>query len=88
MCLEQSNHKDGVSVRVRITEEVTLEPEVRPTPKVYFKGEFVLCQGQPKCRGTKCTYPHCLKEKAAWNADKYGLRGPHITKTSVTSAGE
>ena len=84
-CLE-SDHKDGVYVRVRITEDETLEPEVRPTPRVHFKGEFVLCPGQPKCRGEKCTHPHCLKEKAAWNADKYGFRAPHTSSSTVNQA--
>lgn len=87
-CLQRSDHKDGNSVRVRLTEEGTLEPEIRPTPNVHFRGEFVLCEGGPKCKGLKCIYPHCLKEKAAWNADKYGLlagesiQGPQLVYIS------
>lgn len=73
-CLDPSNHKNSVEVRVHKTGGI-LEPEIRPTPRVRFKGEFVLCTAE-KCKerkGKKCTYPHCLKEKAAWNAEKYGI---------------
>ena len=72
-CLESSSHEKSIEVRVRLTTEGVLEPEVRPTPKVYFKGEFVLCTRE-KCKGGECTFPHCLKEKAAWNAEKFGFR--------------
>lgn len=74
-CLDPSNHKNSVEVRVHKTGDGVLEPEIRPTPRVRFKGEFVLCTAE-KCKekkGKKCTYPHCLKEKAAWNAEKYGI---------------
>lgn len=64
-------------MRVQLTGNGVLEPEVRPMPKVHFKGEFELCPGQ-NCQGIeKCTFPHCLKEKAAWNWEKfYGAQQP------------
>ena len=84
-CLEPSNHETSIEVRVRLTADGVLEPEVRPTPKVHFKGEFVLCPRE-KCKGGQCTYPHCLKEKAAWNAEKFGfhLSGSATGKSSET----
>lgn len=76
-CLEPSIHKERIKVRVQLTGNGVLEPEVRPMPKVHFKGEFELCPGQ-NCQGIeKCTFPHCLKEKAAWNWEKfYGAQQP------------
>ena len=71
-CLHPSAHKDAMKVRVCLKDGV-LEPEIRPMPKVHFRGEFKLCSesGRP-CRGLdKCSYAHCLKEKAAWNAEKF-----------------
>lgn len=85
-CLDPSNHKNSVEVRVH-TRDGILEPEIRPTPSVRFKGEFVLCTAE-KCKerkGKKCTYPHCLKEKAAWNAEKYGIWSPSGGSTRVTT---
>ena len=74
-CLHPSAHKDAMKVRVYLDDGV-LKPEIRPMPKVHFKGEFKLCSERGKqrkpCRGLdKCSYAHCLKEKAAWNAEKF-----------------
>ena len=76
-CLEEEPHK-CVTVRVR-KENGVLQPEIRPIPKVHFKGEFGLCDPH-KCsyirRKKPCKFPHCLKEKAAWNAEKFGVLSP------------
>ena len=70
-CLESSIHKESIKVRVQLTRNGVLEPEIRPMPRVHFKGEFELCSGK-NCKGLeKCTFPHCLKEKAAWNYEKF-----------------
>ena len=80
ICLEIPHHK-CVKVRVRMKNGV-LEPEVRTIPKAHFKGEFVLCDpdrcGRNK-RGKTCSYPHCLKEKAAWNAEKFGVVSSRVS---------
>ena len=71
-CLKRSSHKYRIEVNVHMTDDGILEPEIRPTPKTDFKGEFVLCSAK-KCRarrGKTCTYSHCMKEKEAWNAEK------------------
>ena len=70
ICLDPSSHGESTRVRVHLIAGV-LSPEVRPTPRAHFRGEFILCT-KPKCEGLKCKYPHCLKEKAAWNAEKFG----------------
>ena len=82
-CLEPSSHEKSIEVRVRLTADDIIEADLRPTPKVHFKGEFVLCPRE-KCKGGQCTYPHCLKEKAAWNAEKFGfhLSGSATGKSS------
>jgi hypothetical protein len=83
-CLEKTRHK-CVTVRVRKVDGV-LEPEIRPVPWAHFKGEFVLCDPE-KCRwlkkGGTCNFPHCFKEKAAWNAEKFGVSASlsPVTKT-------
>ena len=83
-CLDPLSHEKSIEVRVSLTAKGVLEPEVRPTPKVHFKGEFVLCTRE-KCKGGPCTYPHCLKEKAAWNAEKFGF---HLSGSALaTTAG-
>ena len=84
ICLEPSIHDGSIEVCVYLTAEGVLEPEVRPTPKVYFKGEFVLC-GREKCKGGNCTFPHCLKEKAAWNAEKFGFQLQELSTTGKFS---
>ena len=71
-CLQPSAHKDAIKVRVYLDDDGVLKPEVRPMPSFYFKGKYRLCSesGKP-CRGfDKCSFAHCLKEKAAWNAEK------------------
>lgn len=84
-CLDESSHEDAIKVGVYLTGDGVLEPEVRPTPKAHFKGEFVLCP-KKKCKGKKCTYPHCLKEKATWNAEKFGVRLPSSSDGSAPAA--
>ena len=71
-CLDRSNHDSVPQVRVYLTEKGLLEPEIRRIPKVRFKGEFKMCSGK-NCRGQMCTFAHCYKEKATWNADKFGI---------------
>ena len=83
-CLDKASHRDAISVRVSLTAEGVLEPEVRPLPKVRFKGEFVICS-RAQCKGESCTFPHCLKEKAAWNADKFGVAVRVHTPHDVSS---
>ena len=84
ICLEIPHHK-CVKVRVRMKNGV-LEPEVRTIPKAHFKGEFVLCDpdrcGRNK-QGKTCNYPHCLKEKAAWNAEKFGVVSSRVSPRSA-----
>lgn len=46
ICLEPSSHQNSVKVRVHLTKDGILEPEIRPTPRVSFKGEFVLCTAE------------------------------------------
>lgn len=85
ICVEKPRHK-CVTVRVREVAGV-LEPEIRPVPRVHFKGEFVLCDPD-KCvykkRRIPCKFPHCLKEKAAWNAEKFGVGTPSPSAPSPT----
>ena len=80
-CLEPLSHEKSIEVRVNLTTEGVLQPKVRPTPKVHFKGEFVLCTRE-KCKGGLCTFPHCLKEKAAWNAEKFGF---HLSGSALAA---
>ena len=86
-CLEKTRHK-CVTVRVREVDGV-LEPEIRPVPRAHFKGEFLLCDPE-KCRrlkkGETCNFPHCFKEKAAWNAEKFGVIASlsPVTKTPTS----
>lgn len=68
-CLRRLNPHESVTVRVRF-EGGILEPEVRPMPKVYFRGHFVFCDPK-RCIGRKCTFPHCSKEKEEWNRQKF-----------------
>jgi hypothetical protein len=70
-CLLQPNPHKGVTVRVRIVDDI-LEPRVRPMPKVFFKGYFVYCDPD-RCIGESCTFPHCSKEKEEWNAKKFSI---------------
>lgn len=90
-CLEPSGHKNSIEVRVHMTEDGILEPEIRPTPKAHFKGEFVLCTAE-KCKdkqGKTCMNPHCLKEKALWNAEKYGFQlVPSSSETASVPRGQ
>ena len=69
-CFRPDRHK-SVTVRVRIVDGI-LEPEIRPMPKVFFRGYFVDCDPD-RCRGGRCTFPHCSKEKNAWNAQKFAV---------------
>ena len=91
-CLERPNRHTSVSVRVRRVDGV-LEPQVRPMPRVYFTGHFVNCDPN-RCRGEGCTFPHCFKEKAAWNAQKFGLEEgaadshPQSTQAGATVAAD
>ena len=86
-CLGRTRHK-CVTVRVRVVDGV-LEPEIRPVPRAHFKGEFLLCDPE-KCRrlkkGGTCNFPHCLEEKAAWNAEKFGVSASlsPVTKTPTS----
>ena len=44
-------------------------------PRVWwFHGKFVLCNGK-RCKGERCTYPHSVEERDAWNAEKFGSKG-------------
>lgn len=83
-CLEKSIHTSAITVRVRLTANGVLDPEVRHMPKAHFKGEFVLCS-KPKCKGD-CTYPHSIREKAAWNAEKFGFYLPPAPKPASLSS--
>lgn len=69
VCLRRPNPHESVTVRVKI-EGGILEPEVRPMPKVFFRGHFVFCDPK-RCIGRKCTFPHCSKEKEEWNRQKF-----------------
>ena len=62
-------------------------------PRVWFRGEFVLCD-RVRCRGENCTYPHSVQELKAWNAEKFSskylyYRVPHllIQQSYLTDAG-
>ena len=81
-CLDRSNHDSVPQIRVYLTEKGLLEPEIRPIPKVRFKGEFKMCPGEI-CRGQMCTFAHCYKEKATWNADKFGIDLASLGSTST-----
>ena len=75
-CLKRKEHRGGPSVSVRLTKEDALEPVIRPMPRVYFKGKFRFCSGRG-CRGLEdCTFPHCDKERDAWNAEKFSVYLP------------
>lgn len=85
-CLKRSSHKYRTEVNVHMTDDGILEPEIRPIPKSDFKGEFILCSAK-KCRekrGKTCTYPHCIKEKEAWNAEKRLASSSDESTSSVT----
>ena len=84
-CLEKTRHK-CVTVRVRLVDGI-LDPEIRPVPKAHFTGEFVLCDPK-KCHRNRgnCKYPHCLKEKAAWNAEKFGVSAIFSPVTPTSSS--
>ena len=48
----------------------SLGVSIGPTPKVKFRGEFVLCDGR-RCKGKRCSFPHSVEERDAWNAEKF-----------------
>ena len=58
----------------------TPKASIRPMPRAFFRGEFVLCDGK-RCKGKKCTFPHSVVERDAWNAEKFGSKCTSATPT-------
>ena len=52
----------------------TPRASIRPMPRAFFRGEFVLCDRGRRCKGKRCTFPHSVEERDAWNAEKFGSK--------------
>ena len=76
-CFDPPGHEGGIKVRVHLTGEGELEPEIRPMPKAYFRGLFTMCS-KSGCKRDNCTYAHCVREKKAWNVEKFGIPRKNI----------
>jgi len=84
-CFQGNLHAGGPIVKVVKTSSRRLErlrsdtsvgtrtQPIRPMPRVWFRGEFVLCNGK-HCKEERCTYPHSVEERDAWNAEKFGCK--------------
>ena len=77
ICYSKREHASESKVKVTWTAKKKLKrvpwdkalPIRWPVPKVHFYGKFKLCNGK-HCRGEKCTFPHNVAERDAWNEQK------------------
>ena len=72
--------RDGVTMAIAPTLAPSLGVSIRPMPKVKFCGKFVQCDGK-RCKGKKCTFPHSVEERDAWNTEKFGSKCTSATPT-------
>lgn len=68
-CKNVAAHKNGGKVSVFWNPHRKTLEEIRPKPNVQLKqgAKFMLCDGW-RCLGQKCTYPHSVQERDAWNS--------------------
>ena len=89
-CFQESLHSNEPWVQVKVAERdgvtmaitPTLGVSIRPMPKVKFCGKFVQCDGK-RCKGKKCTFPHSVEERDAWNTEKFGSKCTSATPTQL-----
>ena len=60
--------------QVRSDGSSTPKASIRPIPRAFFRGEFVLCDRGRRCKGERCTFPHSVEERDVWNAEKFGSK--------------
>ena len=62
----------------RVRSDTSLRVSIRPMPRTLFRGEFVLCDRGRRCKGKRCTFPHSVEERDAWNAEKFGSKCSYL----------
>ena len=67
--------------RLRSNGSGTPRASIRPMPQAFFRGEFVLCDRGRRCKRRRCTFPHSVEERDAWNAEKFGSKCTSATPT-------
>ena len=83
-CFQGSLHSNELKVNVewvpssnrleRVRSDGSPRASIRPIPRAFFRGEFVLCDRGKRCKGKRCTFPHSVAERDAWNAEKFGSK--------------
>ena len=69
--------------RLRSNGSGTPRASIRPMPQAFFRGEFVLCDRGRRCKRRRCTFPHSVEERDAWNAEKFGSKCTSATPTQL-----
>ena len=62
----------------------SLRASIRPMPRAFFRGKFVLCNRGKRCKGKRCTFPHSVEERDAWNAEKFGSKCTSAILTRIS----